>query len=307
MRSFILFVALLGLALVLAAAVTYPAWLLVGTISVEPVHRVMNRVAMLFAVFGLIYLTRRLGVADRASLGYGLPRREFMRQLAIGWVGAMLLMAPLSALLLGLGVREVIPDLDVNLLGLVVGGIVSGFAIALIEETFFRGALLTAIARTSSALTAVIASSLLYASLHFLGGRLSVPNDEVSWIHGFSVLVRLFERYYDPLAFIDSFVALAMLGVLLALVRLRTGAIAGCIGLHAGGVCAIAVLRKTTSVAPQAEFGELVGTYDGVIGWAALCWFALIALAYWFMSGRTIPASRAAGREVAGDAQASDR
>src|SRR5512138_4037242 len=65
-RTFALFVALLALALILAAALTYPAWLLVSTVSVEPVHRVMNRLAMLIALVGLVVLTRRLGLSNRA-------------------------------------------------------------------------------------------------------------------------------------------------------------------------------------------------------------------------------------------------
>ena len=46
------------------------------------------------------------------------------------------------------------------------------------------------------------------------------------------MLSRVFERYAQPLAFIDSFLALVMLGVLLAIVRWAYGAIAACIGLH---------------------------------------------------------------------------
>jgi hypothetical protein len=120
----------------------------------------------------------------------------------------------------------------------------------------------------------------LYASLHFLGGKLRVPPEQVSWIHGFEVLSRLFERYAQPLAFVDSFLALVALGVLLALVRLRTGAIAACIGLHAAGVCTIFILRDATMVNPQAKLGFLVGQYDGVIGWAAAIWFAAIIIVY---------------------------
>lgn len=280
MRAFLLFVALLAGALILAAAVTYPAWLLVSTISVEPVHRVMNRVAMLFALVGLIVLTRKLGLSNRASLGYDLPRREFLRQLGFGFMSGLALMAPLIGLLLASGIRQVKPDLDVNIATLILGGLATGFTVAFIEETFFRGALYTAVARTSGVAAAVIAPSVLYAALHFLGGRLRVAADDVSWEHGFMVLGRLFERYVDPLAFVDSFVALAVLGVLFALVRWRTGAIAACIGLHAAGVCVIAVVRKASFVNPDAELGELVGTYDGVIGWAALIWFALIALGF---------------------------
>lgn len=280
MRAFFLFVLLLAGALILASAVTYPAWLLVSMISVEPVHRVMNRVAMLIALVGLVVLTRRLGLSDRESLGYGMPRRRFIAQLLVGWIAGFLLMTPLVAFLLGLDIREVRPAFDGDWVSLVLGGVASGFAVAFIEETFFRGVLFSAVRRTSNAAAAVIAPSLLYALLHFLGGRLRVAPEDVSWEHGFLVLARLFERYTEPLTFADSFLALWVLGVLLALIRLRTGAIAGCIGLHAAGVCTIAVLRKATEVDATAEHARWVGTYDGVIGWAALIWFVAIALAY---------------------------
>lgn len=286
MRVFALFVALLAGALALAAALTYPAWLLVGTLSVEPVHRVMNRVAMLIALVGLIVLTRRLGLSNREALGYGLPRREFLRQLALGWAAGLGLMLPLVALLLALGIRQIKPGLEAQWLPLIAAGILSGLVVAFIEETFFRGVLFSAVARTSGTRIAIIAPSVLYAALHFLGGRLRVPAEDVSWMHGFIVLSKLFERYAQPLAFIDSFLALLLLGALLALVRLRTGAIAACIGLHAAGVCAIAVLRKVTVLNDQAELSELVGAYDGVIGWAALAWFAAIIAAYAVYSRR---------------------
>ena len=280
MRTFALFVALLALALLLAAALTYPAWLLVGTISVEPVHRVMNRLAMLIALVGLVVLTRRLGLSDRAALGYGLPRAQFLRQLGMGWAAGIGLMLPLVALLLALDVRQIKPGLDGDLPPLLVQGLLSGFAVAFIEETFFRGILFTTVWRTAEARAAIVAPSVLYAALHFLGGKLRVPPEEVSWAHGFQVLSRLFERYAQPLAFVDSFLALVTLGILLALVRLRTGAIAACIGLHAAGVCTIFILRDTTVVNGDAQLARIVGPYDGVIGWAAFAWFAAIVATY---------------------------
>ena len=276
MRAFALFVALLAASLLVAAVFTYPAWWLVSLVSIEPVHRVMHRIAMLVAIIGLVVLTRRLGLSNKEAMGYGLPRRQFLTQLGIGWLCGLALMLPLTGLLLGLDIRELKAGFDGHWLSLITGGIVTGLTVAFIEETFFRGVLFTAISRTSGAAAAVIAPSLLYASLHFLGGKLRVPADQVSWVHGFEVLSKLFERYVQPLTFADSFVALAMLGVLLATVRLRTGAIAACIGLHAAGVAFIAVLREATLVNPNAEYVELVGSYDGVIGWAALLWFTVI-------------------------------
>jgi uncharacterized protein len=280
MRTFFLFVLLLAAALIVASAVTYPAWLLVGLVSVEPVHRVMNRIAMLLALIGLVMLTRRLGLSDRETMGYGLPRSQFLRQLLIGWLSGFLLMGPLVIFLLGLDIRDLKPGFEGSWLPLFLGGALSGFAVAFIEETFFRGVLFSAVRRTSGVVAALLAPSILYAALHFLGGRLRVPPADVSWEHGFLVLSRLFERYAQPLAFADSFLALLMLGVLLALIRWRTHAIAASIGLHAAGVCAIAMLRGATTVNATAEHAEWVGSYDGVIGWGALIWFGLITAVY---------------------------
>jgi uncharacterized protein len=280
MRPFFLFIALLAGSLVVAAALTYPIWLLVGFISIEPVHRVMNRIAMLIALIGLVILTRKLGLSDRETMGYGIPRSQFIRQLIVGWLAGFLLMTPLVIFLFGLDIRDVRPGFKGEWLNLFLSGAVSGLVVAFIEETFFRGVLFSAVQRTSGMAAALIAPSILYASLHFLGGRLRVPPDEVSWEHGFLVLARLFERYAQPLTFADSFLALLMLGVLLALIRWRTGAIAACIGLHAAGVCTIAMLREATLVNTTAEHAEWVGSYDGVIGWGALVWFTLIGSVY---------------------------
>jgi uncharacterized protein len=279
MRSFFLFVALLAVSLILAAAVTYPAWLLVGLISVEPIHRVMHRVAMLLALIGLFALTRRLRLTDRESLGFGVPRPTFLRRLLLGWLAGLALMTPLIATLMGLDIREGRAEMPA-LVTLVLSGIVSGLTIALIEETFFRGVLYSAVARTSGTIAAIVAPSALYACVHFLGGRLRVPAEDVRWQHGFEVLAKLFERYADPLGLADSWLALFMLGVLLSLVRMRTGSIAASMGLHAAGVAAIAVLRELTLVNEAAPTAFLVGNYDGVLGWAALCWFGVIATAY---------------------------
>jgi uncharacterized protein len=283
MRNFLLFLTLMALALVAAAALAYPAWLLVSVVSVEPVHRVMDRLAMFFALVGLIALTRRLGLADRDALGYGSSNRSFLVQLLIGWVVGFALMTPLVGLLLGLDIRELRALGVTAVIKAVPGALVSGLAVAFIEETFFRGALFTAVKRQSGTAIAILLPSFLYAAVHFLGGKLSSSSGQVSWGDGLVVLNHLFERYADPLALADSFVALFALGVFLALVRARTGAIAASIGLHAAGVTTIALLRSQTRVELGSDYSYLVGSYDGVVGWGAAVWFVLISAAFfWF-------------------------
>jgi uncharacterized protein len=279
MRSFLLFVALFAAALLLASALAYPAWELVSAVSVQPLHRVRDRVAMLIALIGLIVLTRKLGLSDRESLGYGLPGPAFRRQLVIGWTCGIALMAPLVALLLTTDVRVPKAQPDEWLGWMIVGASISGLTIAFIEETFFRGVLFTAVQRTSGPVAAVLAPTALYAAVHFLGGKLNVPADEIGWQHGFIALANLFERYAQPGELVDSLLALTALGVLLALLRLYTGSIAAGIGLHAAGVATIAIVRRLTTVDERSDYTWLVGAYDGVIGWAALIWFGALALA----------------------------
>lgn len=288
MRAFLLFLALLAVALVAAAIVAYPAWLAVGLISVEPIHRVMQRLAMLCALVGLIFLLRREGLANRQALGYSLPSPEFARQMLAGFGAGLVLMLPLVALLFGLGVRQLKPEFAwalPTLLGIVGQGALTGVTVAFIEETFFRGALQTAITRESGPRLAVLLPSVLYASVHFLGGRLRLPPEQVEWSSGLAVLANIFERYATPLALVDSFIALVAVGILLALVRLRTGTIAGCIGLHAGWVCVITSMRSA-SVETGNDWRWLVGSYDGVIGWGGLALIALIIAGYLTWSPR---------------------
>lgn len=281
MRSFAVILLLFALCLVTAAAVAYPFWLLVGLIDDQPIHRVVHRVAMLCALIGLIWVFRRWRVADRHSAGFGLPRSEFWKQIGIGIaVGGLIILPPLIALQV-LGVR--IDDERVQMTlwqgaFAITKGLATGLVVALIEEAFFRGALFTAVERESGPTLAVLLPSLLYAAVHFLGGRLRVPADQIDWASGFAVLERMFIAYNDPAVIVDSFTALFAVGVLLALVRLRTGNIAACIGMHAAWVCALYWYGAVTEFNPASDASWLVGTYDEVIGWGTVMWMAILAI-----------------------------
>jgi hypothetical protein len=79
LRSFLWFIGLIAAGFVAMAVFTYPAWLAVSPVLDAPFHRVGSRLGMLFLLVGFILMARRLGLADRASLGYALPRPLFHR------------------------------------------------------------------------------------------------------------------------------------------------------------------------------------------------------------------------------------
>jgi membrane protease YdiL (CAAX protease family) len=86
---------------------------------------------------------------------------------------------------------------------------------------------------------------------------------------------------------LDSVATLFLAGLLLALVRERTGHIGWCIGLHAGWVWVIQTTRKVTDPNPESPLAFLVGSYDSFLGWLVLAWIALVVVAYWRWGGST--------------------
>ena len=285
MRVFLRFILLIAGAWILTAMLTYPSWWLVHTLVDIPIHRVRDRVAMLLIAAGLVIFLRRWGLATRDVLGYSLPRREFVGQLSIGFAAGFVLMVPLVLALFGLGIRMSETDFRPIVLATLVGqGVVTGLAVGFIEETCFRGAMYGAIRRESGAVLAIVLPTVLYAAAHFLGGSLRIPSDEVTFLSGPRVAADMFASFQQPLGLLDSFLALSALGVLLSVIRLRTGAIAGAIGLHAGAVCVIVVLRSSSHVNADSHWAWLVGSYDGVIGWMGLAWICLVtALTFLFL------------------------
>src|ERR1700676_1501834 len=159
MRAFLLFVGLMIAALAAIAVFTYPAWLLLHAHFSFPFHRLGERIGMLALLIGFLLVAKRAGLADKQSLGYALPRRRFVHEmllaLAIGAVSMLAVVGIMTAL--GLRTWPDTASLSATaLVQLVATRLLSGIAVAFIEETFLRGAMFTAIERESGARTAIV-------------------------------------------------------------------------------------------------------------------------------------------------------
>src|SRR2546430_17736097 len=86
MRAFAWFLALMALALAAIAVFSYPAWTLLRPFFDFPFHRVGERIGMLAFLVGFLLIARHLGLADRASLGYGLARRALLREMSLALI-----------------------------------------------------------------------------------------------------------------------------------------------------------------------------------------------------------------------------
>jgi uncharacterized protein len=264
------------LAAMFIAAVASP-WVqaALAPLAVFPLHRVFSRLTMLGVIGITVWLVLRYRLNDKVLLGYGAPHALFLRRLALGLAAGIALMVVALAPLFMLDVREWnerAPAAFAGWAGLALKGLGSGLLVAFIEETFFRGAMQGALQRLGARRMALLAVPLLYSPVHFLGRAATVPYEEVTALSGFTAWAGFFTAWHAPLRLLDAFVALWFVGLLLALVRQRWGDIAGCIGLHAGFVAAIAVFRKVSVPAPHGGWSFLVGSFDGLLG----IWIALI-------------------------------
>src|SRR5256885_12116254 len=106
MHAFVWFLALVALALAAIAVFAYPAWMLLHPFFDFPFHRVGERIGMLALLAGFLLVAPRLRLADRVSLGYGLPRRAFLREASWGLALGVASMLAVVGLMSALGVLE---------------------------------------------------------------------------------------------------------------------------------------------------------------------------------------------------------
>ncbi len=218
---------------------------------------------------GFLLVARRLRLADRRSLGYGLPARLFLREAAIAFGIGVVLMGSIVAIMVVLHLRLLRPGVALNaaaLVRLAGQGLVRGIAVALIEETFLRGAMWTGIARESGAWLATVLTALIYALTHFVSSY-HVPPEQLSWHSGIDMLAGSFGAFARPWDIADAYICLFAVGVVLATVRMRTGNVAASLGLHAGWVWVITFVRETSVADPANPLHGLLSHFDGVVGW----------------------------------------
>lgn len=294
MRAFCWFLACAVITLLIAACLAFPAYQLASHLGNFAFHRVASRIAMLIFALELWWLARHLNIRTKADFGYGLAWRRFLPQTAL-WtlIGAVSAIAG-ALFLLESQIRVQDPQFIVSTASIAkifLVGVGSGIAVALMEETVFRGAMHTSIARDSGPWTAALLTAPLFALLHFFA-KVRIPAEEVHWGSGFDLLMRSFAPLSQPLAVLDSFLAWLAVGLVLSLTRALTGNIAIAIGLHAGWVILLRMLQQSTVHGGPTAYDDWVGSFDWLVGYWIVPWAALLALALWITRRSWVPPAR---------------
>lgn len=288
-----------GLVFFLGAVFAYPLFALLQAVGVTdvPVQKVTSRVCKLSAVFGLWPLLKIYGINTRASWGFDFTLKRGARQCLNGFFLGVLSMLVVAVLLFALDLRifsSPTPDSN-EIAEILLSAALSGLLVALVEETWFRGALFSLLAHRGGVVLAIALTALLYALVHFVRPDLSVPDDQASWASGFHVVANFFNQYGAP-RIIGPLFALTAAGVLLAMVRQRTGSIAVCVGLHTGWVVVIKSVTKTSYLNVESSWAVLASGYDGVTSYLAFVFLSGLCIAYYLIGVANARRTTAIGR-----------
>lgn len=163
------------------------------------------------------------------------------------------------------------------------GGVLAGLLLGPLEEFVFRGALFSWMrdrAFRGRVSAAVIATSAVYALLHFVDARRPPIGPDPGVIDGLRLLAAPFRATSDWSTLWPAAVGLFLFGLVLNLLLLRTGSLYASIGLHAG---CVVVLRLVPYVVTFAKSDVLRwGTrrvYDGMAGWIAIVLIGVVLFA----------------------------
>jgi len=294
MRAFAWFLGSILLAGLIGAVLAYPAYELTSTFAAWPFHRVAGRLTELALLLTLIALCRHLRFKRRADFGYGLPWRRFLTISLLWGIVGVATAAIGAAFLLGTHLRVPDPGFSASAAGfarIFFAGVGSGIAVALIEETVFRGVMHTAIDRESGPWAAALLTAPLFAILHFTA-KARIDAADLGWWSGFDLLQRSFAPLSHPSLVLDSFLSWVAVGLILSLTRALTGNIAVAIGLHAGWVVVLRMLQLSTAAAGGASpYAGWVGRFDSLLGYWMLPWGIAVGAALWLTRHSWAPAA----------------
>ncbi len=286
MRTALIFAIVFTGALLFGAIVAYPVYTGLALVNEMSFHRVISRTTLLSGLLFSFFYLRFYGLLSIDGLAWRVGKHGRKYTYVTAFITGVLIILLLDIFLMSLGVYQV--DANVNtgvmtILWVVLKAILAGILVGLVEETIFRGALFGGLNKQANAPVALLVTSLLYAAVHFLKYR-AVPADvEIGWFTGIEIFPAALFRFYNPVT-IDSFITLFILGILFALIRIRSNSIIPCIGLHAGIVAALKVFNYLTNYVSGSEYDFLVNKYDHQFGYLASALLLLVILGYYLLS-----------------------
>jgi uncharacterized protein len=250
------------------------------TIQTAPFARYFSRASQIFAVLLLFPLIRWTGM-DRSLFPTARPIGPGLRQYLLGFLLAACLLLALGWVFCSTGAYRLRPDPNWMAIQ---KPLTAALGAGILEELFFRGALLGLLLRRQSPLAATLTSTFLFAIVHFLRPPegWSLPLDQVTWFSGFTVLRVIGEGFLDTQFLIAEFTTLFAVGWVLTQARLKTGQLWLSMGLHGGWVFGLKYFSAVTLSTKALRAGDYL-PWIGVNLKIGLAPLVVIALTGWLV------------------------
>ena len=245
-------------------------------LSQQPFSRYLTRCFLVLALVGIWPLARAFHIRSWRDLGWTPPRgqgKSLLWGLAVGFVSL--------AAAIGLGLAFGARGWDAERSAAQIArhlfhALSAALVVSVLEETLFRGAIFGALRRAYSLRAALLASSLVFALVHFFG-RVQWQ-ETVAWDSGLRALPQLFAGFTDPRQLVPGFLNLALAGAILAWLYQATGSLYASVGLHAGWIFWLKTAGFLTRVQPDSSTW-LWGGPKLLDGWGVVP--VLIITGYW--------------------------
>jgi CAAX protease family protein len=252
--------------------------------SLEPYRysfsRIFDRCFLVTSILLFFPFRRFLKIGSAAQIGLA-PRNRAGRDIAIGFACAVGSMAVLLALMaIGDLYRFYFRLPFGESIGRILSALLSGFAVAFLEEIFFRGIFFKEILQQGKIVRAFLVANLLYSAVHFVRPESGFRLDGYNPLGGLRYLVLSFQPFLDLPEVLPGLIGLFCIGVVLSYAVLRTDTLFLSMGLHAGWVFSIKTVRVFGDYTGN-DLGWLFGStppkiVSGVIPWLGILTVGLL-------------------------------
>ena len=247
-------------------------WLLVvcGLFSTDHLRALLRHSSNLPFGMRRLWALIRAGIHSLRLLGANFSATGYRRFCVWFGIGAGMLLSVILVQL-AFGSVELRASFAWSQLGwLPFTALLTGVAVALLEETVFRGLMLRIFYTAVRPLSAGILSALFFAYVHFQVPDVAKETLQQSdaWWLGFYVAFWMLVGIAVQFSLVE-FLNLFVFGFLLNLVFLRTRSLLACMGLHAGAVWAIKFYNEIFAVGSDAHT-HLWGGGKVIDGWLPL-------------------------------------
>jgi membrane protease YdiL (CAAX protease family) len=239
-----------------------------------PFSRIFNRAFMISGIILFIFCRRYLMAADLKEL-LAVAFKKSCRHLLTGLGLAVGSMAGLVAVMTAADVFT--PFFRLRLdesLSRFFSALLSGAFAGFLEEVFFRGMLFRGLLKDGRTVRAYVLANLFYSALHFVKPGEVYFLDRIDPLAGFKHLFSTFAPFLEPLPILPGIFGLFLIGVILSFALQRTGNLYLAIGLHAGWVLSLKMIRVFGDFTRE-DLGWAFGSTDpkivsGVVTWVGI-------------------------------------